>query len=206
MRRTKEDAEQTRMAILEAALIVFAEMGFDGTNLDEIAQKANVSRGAIYWHFKDKFGLFIQLLESAFDSYRIILQDAMQNELAPIDKIRDMISSILSRVQHTQSLSRMFIMEMTFRINNREYENQIQAVVTDFVSFIDKHLTDIILAGQRAGEIRTDIEASDITFTIKSYMKGITHQPRQYLEENFNPDKSIRYTDVIIRGISTLKI
>ena len=54
MRRTKEEAEQTRAAILEAALEAFSEMGFDSANLDKIAQQANVTRGAIYWHFKDR--------------------------------------------------------------------------------------------------------------------------------------------------------
>lgn len=58
MRRTKDDAEQTRENILNAATSVFGEKGFDKSTLDEIAKKASVTRGAIYWHFKNKGEIF----------------------------------------------------------------------------------------------------------------------------------------------------
>jgi TetR/AcrR family acrAB operon transcriptional repressor len=73
-RRTKEDALATRHQLLEAAERMFAEKGVSRTCLQDIAQAAGVSRGAIYWHFKNKADLFNAMME------RIILpmEQAMQ--------------------------------------------------------------------------------------------------------------------------------
>src|SRR5690242_16957611 len=54
MRRTKEAAEETRQRLLEAALKVFSQKGYAAATLEEIAQEAQVTRGAIYWHFGSK--------------------------------------------------------------------------------------------------------------------------------------------------------
>ena len=57
-RRTKEEALETRGRILDAAEAVFHEKGVAHASLAEIAETAGVTRGAIYWHFKDKADLF----------------------------------------------------------------------------------------------------------------------------------------------------
>jgi len=202
MRRTKEEAEQTRIAIMDAALSVFAEQGFDSSNLDEIAQKANVTRGAIYWHFKDKFGLFVQLVEDALDSYKNILRETLQTNLSPIQKIRSMVLSMLSKSQQSKACSRMSIMESTFRISNDEYEKHFRSIFTEFVNYIDAAMADIIKAGQDSGEIRADIEAQDVNFIIKSYIKGLSLIPRISTENWLDLTKSDSYVDVIIKGIS----
>lgn len=65
MRRTKEDAELTRQAVLDAALRVMSRRGYAATRLDEIAAAARVTRGAIYHHFGGKLELFTALIEDA---------------------------------------------------------------------------------------------------------------------------------------------
>ena len=58
MRRTKAEAEQTREAVIAAAVTVFLERGFARATFDEIARAAGVTRGAVYWHFRDKLEIF----------------------------------------------------------------------------------------------------------------------------------------------------
>lgn len=65
MRRTKEDAEQTRQDLLDAALTIFSQKGYTATRLEDIAKAAGVTRGAIYHHFGSKSDLFLALLEEA---------------------------------------------------------------------------------------------------------------------------------------------
>lgn len=62
MRRTKEDAEQTRLKIIAAALELFSKNGYSNTTLAMIADEAGFSRGPIYWHFKNKDELFQAVL------------------------------------------------------------------------------------------------------------------------------------------------
>ena len=57
-RRTKEDAAATRELLLDAAEREFCERGASRTSLAEVASAAGVTRGAVYWHFRDKSDLF----------------------------------------------------------------------------------------------------------------------------------------------------
>ena len=65
MRRTKEEALETRAAILDAAEAVFFERGVGQTSLAQIAAAAKVTRGAIYWHFSGKVDLFEAMQDRA---------------------------------------------------------------------------------------------------------------------------------------------
>ena len=65
VRRTKQEAQATRSRILDTAELVFEQRGVSGTSLHEIAKAAGLTRGAIYWHFKDKAHLFNAMMERA---------------------------------------------------------------------------------------------------------------------------------------------
>ena len=62
-RRTKQDAQATREALLDAAEHVFEQRGVARTSLNHIAEAAGLTRGAVYWHFKDKADLFNAMME-----------------------------------------------------------------------------------------------------------------------------------------------
>jgi len=63
VRRSKEDALATRNSLLDAAERVFQAKGVSSTSLHDIAAEAGTTRGAIYWHFKDKADLFNAMME-----------------------------------------------------------------------------------------------------------------------------------------------
>lgn len=58
-RKTKAEAEQTRHRIIACSRQVFSRDGVTNTSLEKIAQEAGVTRGAVYWHFKNKADLFL---------------------------------------------------------------------------------------------------------------------------------------------------
>lgn len=62
-RHTKEEALATRHRLLDAAELLFQAKGVSQTSLQQIALKAGATRGAIYWHFKDKADLFNAMME-----------------------------------------------------------------------------------------------------------------------------------------------
>lgn len=79
MRRTKEDALQTRSRLLQAAKELFKEKGFPSTTLAEIAQTAGLTRGAAYWHFKSKDEIFITVVEQALDDMTASKKQALND-------------------------------------------------------------------------------------------------------------------------------
>lgn len=62
-RKTKQQALETRNHILDVAIRLFSQQGVSATSLADIAQAAGVTRGAIYWHFKNKSDLFSEIWE-----------------------------------------------------------------------------------------------------------------------------------------------
>lgn len=62
-RKTKQQARETRQLILDVALRLFSQQGVSSTSLATIAKAAGVTRGAIYWHFKNKSDLFNEIWE-----------------------------------------------------------------------------------------------------------------------------------------------
>ncbi len=78
MRRTKEDAELTRQALLKAAIRVFSQQGYAATRLEDIAEAAQVTRGAVYHHFGGKAELFAEIIDEASQTGDRAIQRAIQ--------------------------------------------------------------------------------------------------------------------------------
>lgn len=96
MKRTKSEAETTRRRLLEAGLEVFLQKGFDKTSLEEIAQRVNMTRGAVYWHFKDKHAIFIELVEQKLINWQQQLEALLKDEeIPPLQKITSFAKTLL---------------------------------------------------------------------------------------------------------------
>jgi AcrR family transcriptional regulator len=74
-RARRLDPEARRRAILDAALIVFAENGFAGTRMDDVAARAGVAKGTLYLYFEDKKALFQGLVHDAADPILGVLEE-----------------------------------------------------------------------------------------------------------------------------------
>lgn len=68
-RRIDEIGDESRRRILDAAEQLFAERGFDRTSFVDIAERSGISRGSIPWHFKNKDGLVIAVVERAIERF-----------------------------------------------------------------------------------------------------------------------------------------
>ncbi|WP_019141878.1 TetR family transcriptional regulator [Noviherbaspirillum massiliense] len=88
-RCTKEEALETRDRILDAAEQVFHAQGVASTSLADVAEAANVTRGAIYWHFRNKSDLFDAMCERVRLPMEAMAQaDAHAEEADPLGRLR----------------------------------------------------------------------------------------------------------------------
>ena len=109
VRRTKQEAQETRSRILDAAERVFHEKGVAHAGLEEIAAAAEVTRGAIYWHFKDKAELFDAMMQ------RVVLPAEEMLERAergagddPLRLLRRATVEVLLRTARDPRMQRVF--------------------------------------------------------------------------------------------------
>lgn len=98
-RRTKEDALATRNGLLDAAEHVFQAQGVSGTSLQDIAAAAGATRGAVYWHFKDKADLFNAMMERVTLPLEHALEQARGVPGAdPLPQLRSALVGALHRI------------------------------------------------------------------------------------------------------------
>lgn len=108
-RRTKEAALETRAVILDTAERVFYDKGVSRTSLADIAAAAGLTRGAIYWHFKNKCDLFTAM----FDRVLLPLDELMANlpgrDRDPLGVMRDTLINCMQDVSTDERRRRVFI-------------------------------------------------------------------------------------------------
>jgi AcrR family transcriptional regulator len=87
--------EQTRQHLLAAAAQVFAERGFHGASLDEVAAVAGFTKGAVYSNFRNKEDLFVALFKANYDRETEALRAALEgSEVPPEDRLSDFVALI----------------------------------------------------------------------------------------------------------------
>jgi TetR/AcrR family transcriptional regulator, acrAB operon repressor len=108
-RKTKEDAQATRAAILDAAVQVFSVRGVSRASLADIAKEAGVTRGAIYWHFANKADLHNALWDEVLLPYEPIAQASEnRNEPDPLGKMRELFVFLFTNLGEDQRRQRLF--------------------------------------------------------------------------------------------------
>lgn len=125
VRRTKEEALQTRSHLLDAAEQLFHAQGVSRTSLQEIALAAGTTRGAIYWHFKDKADLFNAMMERVTLPLEETIQYLGDDPQAdPVAEIRASVQNALMLVKNDLQMRRVF----EIATHQVEYVGELTAV------------------------------------------------------------------------------
>ncbi|MDD2891000.1 MAG: TetR/AcrR family transcriptional regulator [bacterium] len=94
--RKEREKQERREEIFNAAKVIFALKGFEKATMEEIAEKAELSKGAIYLHFKSKDELFIDLVENYLDKLTALIRDIVESKKPPFEKITEVVMQIIS--------------------------------------------------------------------------------------------------------------
>lgn len=108
VRRTKAEAQETRHALLDAAERVFDRHGVAAASLQQVAAEAGLTRGAVYWHFRDKADLVNAMMERAIQPFeqRWFGGPAAAGSHTPAC-LRDTLCDMLTQVAHDERLRRV---------------------------------------------------------------------------------------------------
>src|SRR5216683_4965174 len=84
---TRGQPEESRAAILKAAVREFADEGVAGARTEAIARSAGVNKALLYYYFKDKEALYGAVLDQVFGGVRAAIHDALSQDLPPGEKL-----------------------------------------------------------------------------------------------------------------------
>lgn len=188
-RRTKEEAEQTRKDILQAALNMFCEKGYTSTTLDEIAKSINLTKGAVYWYFRNKPDILKALMLEDFEQTRAQLDSFM----APPETLADLKRHFmfLAEKVDTDANFRKFLYFLSLQM---EWSVGLINSFHDVIEGLNRQpLTTIenaLLASQKCGQIASNLDVKKTAYTIHSMWYGLLLSKLQHqensLKETFN--------------------
>ena len=194
MRRTKEDAEKTKFAILEAAEQLFLKKGVSKTSLDEIAKSAGMTRGAVYWHFKNKEHLIDELMEQIFQPIDQIFEQFTNGDGTVIYKLFGVFKNIFDQLSSDIKVRNIF----TILLRRCEYTEELsesEAICNQRIEEFISHCAELISQPETASKLRPDITPDLAAHMLHIMTSGILHdwarRPDKFTV-NYNPDAVIR--------------
>ncbi len=172
-RRTKEQAEQTRSRIIDAARKVFIKRGVSRTTLEHIAEEADVTRGAIYWHFANKSELFFAMRDQAQLPLLDRINTALHgNDGDPLDNVEQFLLQILASISQDRRTRETYDI-MTFKC---EYVNELEAVLARMMKSCNDMLVRLESAYRRAaalGQLRKGIDPRLAALETYAFSSGL---------------------------------
>jgi TetR/AcrR family acrAB operon transcriptional repressor len=175
-RKTKLEALETRERLLDAAEVVFRQRGVTRTSLAEIAAAAGVTRGAVYWHFKDKAALFHAMCDRATLPLDALFERA--GETAPSEPLRTLRALCVGALQRLAVDARtQVVFEVIF--HKTEMVDELADIATSNETERCRCLSQIeviIRHCAEKGELPPDIDPTLAAQGLNALMVGIMHQ------------------------------
>ena len=203
VRRTKEEALATREQLLDAAERVFRARGVGHASLAEVADDAGVTRGAIYWHFKDKADLFQAMLERAELPIDAALDAMATQPLAdPLAAVRELA---LVAIRHlacnarTQAVFDVVFLRCEYTAELETAQNRHLEERQECLSKVEAGLKQAIAKGQLAPDTDTRIAARGLYAFVGGLMRDWIQSPKSYDLETAGP----ALVDLYIAGLRT---
>ena len=171
--------EPSRKHLLAAAIDCFARFGYQGTSIDRIARHAGVTKGALYYHFRDKEELLFEAVSGRVGEFE-------QHVLAEVGPASDALAS-LKRVidacffHATVSNHRRFI--ITLMIEALDTNPQLSAKFQRILRRMRFFLADVVRRGQDDGNVRRDVDPEETAALIAATIMGAEIQHYQDPEE-----------------------
>jgi TetR/AcrR family acrAB operon transcriptional repressor len=176
VRRTKQEAAETRERLLNAAEIVFRERGVTRTSLAEIASAAGVTRGAVYWHFKHKADLFVAMCDRATLPLDALFERAGETtSIDPLTTLRALCVGALQRLASDARTQAVF--EVIF--HKTELVDELAGIATSHQNERCRcvsQIEDIIRRCAEAGALPADVDAALAAHGLNALMVGIMHE------------------------------
>lgn len=172
-RKTRAEAEITRVQLLDAAETVFLQRGVARSSLEEIARCAGLTRGAIYWHFDNKSDLVRALLDRVrlpLPELLPALEGVVGND--PLRTLRELCIYALRRLAQDPRRQRVYTIlfhrcEMVDEVN--PMVSHLTAITADFLRVLEGYFA----AAQRRGTLNPNLTPARAAYALHVYVIGL---------------------------------
>ncbi|GAB7107812.1 TetR/AcrR family transcriptional regulator [Streptomyces phaeofaciens JCM 4814] len=182
--RTRREA--TRQKLYEAAVTLIAEQGFSATTVDEIAERAGVAKGTVYYNFASKSVLFEELLRHGVGLLTASLRDAAERAdregRGKVDALDAMIRAGLVFIERYPSFTQLYVAEL-WR-TNRAWQSTLMVVRQEAVAVVEGVLRDGVANGEFSDEIDVQLTAAALVgMVLVAALDWQAFQPERSLDD-----------------------
>jgi AcrR family transcriptional regulator len=177
---TKHQSEAERRAqILRAARSTFVEKGFQVARVEDVAKRAGLSKGAVYFYYSSKGELFLALVREEHEATYSFLDAAEQDQRPAAEKLMELGMRYLDYFAGLKTPPRFFLMMCEIGIRDEEIREEVHAV---HQSFIDS-VTRIIAQGMAEGSFR-QLDPHAVAVMLKALIDGLAGESAVGLRPN----------------------
>ncbi|WP_149259265.1 TetR/AcrR family transcriptional regulator [Actinomadura sp. K4S16] len=149
----------TREKLFTAAIELIAESGLAATTVDQIAERAGVAKGTVYYNFGSKAALFSALLEYGVDRLATALRDAASGR-PPLEALEAVVAAELAYIGEHESFARLLIAE-TWRAGG-DWQHAARLIRERAIGVVADVLRDAVAAGDLRPDLDTGTAASAV--------------------------------------------
>ncbi|MGV9310931.1 TetR/AcrR family transcriptional regulator [Streptomyces sp. NPDC003691] len=186
MDSTSTRRRATRAKLYEAAVTLIAEQGFSATTVDEIAERAGVAKGTVYYNFKSKTELFEELLRYGVGlltaSLRTAAEETAERGGSKVEALDAMIRAGLVFIDRYPAFTQLFVAEL-WR-TNRAWQETLLVVRQQAVAVVEQVLADAVEEGELSAEIDISLTAAALVgMVLVAALDWQSFQPGRSLDE-----------------------
>lgn len=182
---------EKQIEIIVAAERLFAEEGFDGTSVRDIAKAANVNIAMISYYFGSKEKLLEALLLYRVSSMKLTLESVSQENISPVEKMNKLIYTYVNRIHSNRCIYQILHFELSNKKRELNFKEFIQ-LKKENLKFIEA----IVKEGQEKGVYSNDINIALLpTIIIGSYIHF--HMNKVYYVDLLHLDTEEKYEKYI---------
>src|ERR1700687_4545177 len=149
---TRGQPEESRAAILQAAVAEFAEHGIAGARTDAIARAAHVNKALLYYYFKDKDALYEAVLDHVFSGLRARVMPVLESHLPPRQKMLAYLGAYFDYIAANPRFPR--VVQGEWVRSGAKGSAPMQRVAKKYFRPIFEKVSEVLQEGMRTGEFR----------------------------------------------------
>ena len=175
-RKTEQEKQETYRKLLGSASTLFIEKGVATTTLSQIAEHAGMTRGAVYWHFENKFAIILALWEEGAGGIHQDFVQALENlgSDGTLLEFRQTAHSVIDRVLSDPAYSR----SLRILMHCIEFSN-VQTPLNEFLMAKQRDyangLTSAFRQLRKVGAVNSDLSDQTLASGLLSYLFGMIH-------------------------------
>ena len=180
-------SEERKNQILEAALVVFAEKGFEKARMDDIVAESGLSKGTLYWYFKNKEDIIINLINQIIFRDEFKLLEAVAHSDAPAQEaLTKFMETILADLKKIEPFYPIFYEIYAMATRSKVFKKFFEEYMLRYLEL----LTPIIAKGIEEGSYK-DVDPETVAVALGGLIEG-TLLLKIYSPEKIDPEKHIR--------------